>query len=207
VIIAIKLKGRKEKFQRICGLEIMGGGQGETFALAEQTCLKEFDETKGVMLVSPKVYSGDVVVRFKILGLTPATVVAVILSGSDMGESQELSIPENCDGDFSLWYGYKDNYFFVFKNVLHNATPFGRKNALPGEILISANNTMMIAGLYYDIEVGRKKNKLWLSINDELAFEVDDESPLSGGHIALRIRGTAGFKGAGLFKDLMIYSK
>lgn len=182
-------------------------GQGEVLAIGDQTCLKEDDETKGVMLISPKTYKGDVVLKFKVLGLTAASVVAVVLSGSDPGESAALTIPENYDGDFSLWYNEKENYFFAFKNAPHGLTPFVRRNPTPGEILASAPDNVMVAGVYYDVELGRKNDQLWLSVNDEEVFRVEDKKPLSGGHVALRIRGTAGFKGACLVKDLAIYSK
>ena len=181
-------------------------GQGKAFAIGDQFCLKEDDETKGAMLISPKAYKKDVVLKFKVLALTASSVVAVVLSGSDPGKSDSLTIPSDYDGSFNLWYEEKDNYFFAFKNAPHGFTPFVRKNSAPGIILASAPENKMVAGVYYDVEVGRKDNKLWLSINDEEVFMVEDEDPLSGGHVALRIRGTAGFTGGCLVKDLIIYS-
>ena len=181
-------------------------GQGKAFAFGDQTCLKEDNETKGAMLISPKAYKKDVVLKFKVLALTASSVVAVILSGSDPGKSDSLTILPDYDGNFNLWYEEKDNYFFAFKNAPHGFTPFVRKNSAPGIILASAPENKMVAGVYYDVEVGRKDNKLWLSINDEEVFMVEDDDPLSGGHVALRIRGTAGFTGGCLVKDLVIYS-
>lgn len=182
-------------------------GQGEVMALGEQTCLKEDDETKGLMIISPKSYSRNVILKFKVLALTAASVVAVVVSGSDSGESNALTISEDYDGDFSLWYDEKENYFFAFKNASHGLTPFVRKNPVPGEIIASASENKMVAGVYYDVEVGRRDNQLWLSIDDEEVFRTEDENPLSAGHLGLRIRGTAGFKGACLIKDLVIYSE
>ncbi|AHM63019.1 hypothetical protein D770_23870 [Flammeovirgaceae bacterium 311] len=182
-------------------------GAGEAFAIGNQLCLKEHDETKGVMLVSPMAYGEHVVLKFKVLALTAASVVAVVISGSDPGPSVSLSIPRDYDGNFNLWYEEKENYFFAFKNAPHGLTPFVRKNHGSGEILASAPDNSMVAGLYYDVEVGRSGNKLWLTINNEEAFVAEDIAPLSGGHVSLRIRGTAGFKGACLVKDLIIYSK
>jgi hypothetical protein len=82
-----------------------------------------------------------------------------------------------------------------------------RKNPGSGEELISAAENVMIAGFYYDIEVGREEEKLWLSIDGRKTFEVNDEDPLPGGHIAIRLRGTAGFKAGCLIKDMEILEK
>lgn len=182
-------------------------GQGEVLVLGDQICLKEDDETKGVMLMSPKSYSGDVVLKFNVLALTAASVVAVLISGSDVGASAALTIPEDYDGNFKLWYEEKENYFFAFKNASHGLTPFVRKNSTGGNNLASGAENKMLAGLYYEVEIGRVEDKLWLSIDNEEVFMTRDDHPLSGGHIGIRIRGTAGFKGACLIKDLTIYSK
>lgn len=207
-LVQDNLKGLKE--EKVSSNELINWriwGKGEVFNLGDQTCLKEYDETKGVMIVSPKAYGENVILKFKVLALTSASVVAVVISGSDPGRSDELIIPIDYDGNFNLWQEEKENYFFAFKNAPHGLTPFVTKNPKPGKILTSASKNFMVAGLYYDIEVGRKDNKLWLSIDNEKAFEINDEEPLSGGHVALRIRGTAGFKGACLIKDLIIFSE
>lgn len=179
-------------------------GQGEVFEVGEQICLKESDETKGVMLISPSPYEGDVIVRFEVLALTSASVIAVVLAGSNIGESNSLSIPEDYDGNFSFWSEKKDNYFFAFKNAPHGLTPFVAKNPTPGEILASADKNVMMPGLFYNIEVGKVGNKLWFSIDEQKIFEVHDDQVLFGGHVALRVRGTAGFTGACLIKNLSI---
>ena len=186
-------------------------GAGEAFYLSEQLCIREADETQGIMLISPVTYSGDLVLRFKILALTPASVIAVILAASDRGiEKKGLSLPENYDGSFGLWQREKDNYFFAFKNAPHNKTPFVVKytDARPGIELGAARENHMHAGKYYAVEIGKAGNKLWMVIDNERVFEAKDEgNPLNMGHIALRIRGTAGFKGAALFKDFSIFTK
>ena len=193
--------------QKISTAELMNWtllGEGEVGSLGEQVSLQEADISKGIMLVSPKIYGDNVIVKYKVLALTSATVIVTMLSVSDTGASEDLTIPENYDGNIGIWSNEKENYFFAFKNAPHNRTPFVRKNPGSGEELISAAENVMIAGFYYDIEVGREKDKLWLSIDGRKTFEVKDEAPLSGGHIAIRLRGTAGFKAGCLIKEMEI---
>lgn len=183
-------------------------GDGEITHMGEQLCIKEADESKGIMLVSPSSFNGTVVLKFKVLALTSASVMAVVLAATDEGKAK-LSIPDSYDGSFGLWQK-KNNYFFAFKNASHNKTPFVVKygNPFSGEELASAEDNYMMAGKYYSIELGKKENTLWLSIDGEKMFEVEDtDHPFQNGHVALRVRGTVGLLGAILIKDLKIYTE
>lgn len=180
-------------------------GIGEVSTLNNQVALREVKDSKGIMLISPDIYKNDVVLDFKVLALTPATVIVIMLSISDEGESKELTIPNDYDGSIGLW-DTKENYFFAFKNAPHNVTPFVKKNPRAKEPLITAKENRMVAGIYYEIEIGEKQGKLWLSIDGEKVFETVDTNPLTGGHVALRLRGTAGFSAGCLIKDLVISS-
>lgn len=182
-------------------------GMGEVSTWGDQLALKEADNTKGVMLVSPDSYGDNVIVRYKALALTPATVMVVVLSLSDEGKTTELTIPDNYDGNMGLLSNDKENYFYAFKNAPHNLTPFVRRYTNAKIDLASASENTMIAGVYYQIEVGRRGAKLWLSIDGVKIIEADDETPLSGGHIAIRLRGTAGFVAGCLIKDMKISTK
>lgn len=95
----------------------------------------------------------------------------------------------------------------ITKNAPHDVTPFVRKNPKAQQPLIAAKENSMIAGIYYEIEVGKMEGKLWLSIDGKKIFKTVDANPLGGGHIALRLRGTAGFSAGCLIKDLTISSK
>jgi len=181
-------------------------GKGEVSTWGDQVSLKEVDDSKGVMLISPEIFKNDVILNFKVYALTPATVIVAMLSVSDEGESDELTIPDNYDGSIGLWTEIKENYFIAFKNAPHNKTPFVKKNPKSQKPLIAAKENYMIAGIYYEIEVGKKKGKLWFSIDGEKVFETLDANPLTSGHIALRLRGTAGFSAGCLIKDLIISS-
>lgn len=182
-------------------------GQGESLDLGTQYCLKEAPVTKGVMIVSPKVYGDSVVVKFRTLALTSATVFVVMLSVADPGDPTTLTLPEDYDGDNAMWTSQKPGYFFAFKNAPHGVTPFVRKNPNAVKPLITAPADKMIPGQYYDVEVGQLGRRLYLKIDGEMIFETEDPEPLQGGHIALRLRGVAGFQAACLIKDFRIYTR
>lgn len=182
-------------------------GEGKAEKSGSQIAMQESDNSKGVMLVSPESYSSDVVVRYKTLALSSATVLVALVSLSDPGDSENISIPDNFDGSLGLFTNEKENYFFAFKNAPHNVTPFVRKSPATGETIASADKNSMIAGVYYDVEIGKVQGKLWLAVDGVKLFETEDATPLAGGHLALRIRGTAGFKAACLIKDLEIFTR
>ena len=186
----------------LIGWTLVGKGHAEKYGA--QIAMQESDDSKGIMLVSPDAYSGDIIVRYKVMALTPATVLVALVSLSDVGESLNLTIPEDFDGSLGLFTGEKENYFFAFKNAPHNVTPFIRKSPDVNNTLGSASENKMIAGIYYDIEIGKYGEKLWLSVDGEKIIEAEDSESLKGGHLALRIRGTAGFKAGCLIKDLEI---
>jgi hypothetical protein len=179
-------------------------GKGELSTWGDQLALKEAADTKGVMLLSPESYTGDIIVSYKVMALTPATVIVTLLAVSDLGESESITIPERYDGGIELWSKEKENYFIAFKNASHNYTPFIQKNPNAKESLASAKENIMNAGVYYSIEVGRQGGKIWLSIDGKRVVEANDDAPLLGGHIAIRLRGTAGFIAGCLIKDMKI---
>jgi len=183
-------------------------GMGKAFASGGGAfCMTENDSTLGAVMVSPVSYDGDVIVRYKTLALTSATVLVFMHSATDVG-SEKLTIPTGYNGNMGMWVNEKDNYFYAFRNAPHNFPPFLRKYPVPGgDAIAMANENFMLPGVYYDIEIGRVGNKLWLNVDGENIFETKDESVLSGGHLAFRIRGTAGFKAACLIKDVEIYSE
>jgi hypothetical protein len=148
-----------------------------------------------------------VIIRYKTMALTSATVLVFMHSATDVG-SDKLTIPIDYDGNMGLWVNEKDNYFYAFKNAPHNFPPFLRKYPVPGgEALAMATENFMLPGVFYDIEIGRVGNNLWLSVDGQKIIETEDKSILPGGHLAFRIRGTAGFKAACMIKEVEIYSE
>lgn len=173
-----------------------------------QFCLKENDSTLGVTLISPQYYKGDIVVRYKTMALTSASVLVVMLHASDLKSTNQLSIPDDYNGNMGMWVNEKSNYFFAFRNEPHNYTPFIRKYPIPGNnALTAAEKNIMLPGKYYSIEIGKIDNELWLAIDGEKVVKTTDSKELAGGHLIFRIRGTASLKAACLIKELEIYNK
>ena len=202
-----------EKYQKeVISAQDLGSwdfrGMGKAFESGGGSfCLTENDSTLGAVLISPASYTGDVIVRYKTLALTSATVLVFMHSASDVG-SEKLTIPVEYNGNMGLWVNEKDNYIYAFFNAPHNFPPFLRKYPVPGEdALVMASENFMLPGVYYAIEIGRIGNRLWLSVDGKKIIETEDESILSGGHLAFRIRGTAGFIAACLIKGVEIYSE
>jgi len=185
--------------------QLLGDGKVAS-VMGEQVSLEETGQSKGVMLLSPRYYEGDVVVRYKALALSPATVFVTVLSAKDQSGDQ-LTVPGNYDGTMGFWTSETRNYFFAFKNAPHGGTPFITKNPAAEKQANAPGQDGMIAGVYYDIEAGREGTKLWLSIDGKEVVNMVDDSLITGGHIAFRLRGTAGLPAIGLIKDLSIYTK
>ncbi len=179
-------------------------GQGEANKQGGQVLLREGESSLGVMLVSPESYPGDVVLRYRVQALTPATVIVTVLAASDKGETTALNLPESYDGSLSLWTSEKENYFFAYKNAPHGRTPFLRRNPDANSYLAMAEKNVMHAGQYYDVEVGKVKGKLWLSVDGKTVLQQTEKHPLTGGHISIRLRGTGGFPAACLIRDVQL---
>jgi hypothetical protein len=184
-------------------------GMGSAFAYGGgQFCLTENDSTVGAILISPESYAGDLILRYKTYALTSATVLVVMHSMSDLDSGDKLTIPKDYNGNMGLWVSEKENYFYAFRNAAHAYPPFIRRYPVPGnEALVMAQENFMLPGVYYSIEIGRVGQKLWLSVDGKQIIETEDRSILPGGHIAFRIRGSAGYKAACLIKDVEIYSE
>jgi hypothetical protein len=179
-------------------------GDGNTFKFAEQLYLDESEHSKGVVLLSPDYYRGDIVLRYKVLALSPGSVFVSIISAKDKNSSQ-LSIPEKYKGEMNFWSEEAENYFFAFKNASHNSTPFIKKNPNDNLFVTATDQDKMTVGVYYNIEVGRVGSELWLSIDDKIFTFMVDKNPIREGHIAFRLRGTAGLPAKCLIKDFEVY--
>lgn len=209
-IIGTPIFAQESEWQTIRSSELIKWnllGTGKVSQLGEQICLQETTGSKGITLVSPSSFDGSVRIQYKVFALTAATVIVTMTAVSDLGESEELTVPLEYDGGIGLWYNHTENYFFAFKNASHNRTPFVRKNPNSQQTLGSAETNVMIPGKYYSVEIGQDLDKLWLKIDDQIMFETSDKEALTGGHVAIRLRGTAGFEAAALIKDFKILNQ
>jgi hypothetical protein len=180
-------------------------GQGNGFVTHGQFFMEELEGSQGFMILSPEKYE-DVVLRYEVITLNPATVLVAILNASDIGNSNSLTLKENSD-TFSFWAKSVQDYMFAFRTQAHNSTPFLRKYpGMPEEKkqLALAEKDIMHSGWRHKIECGKKGNYLWLKIDEETIFDATDTTPLNAGKIALRVRGTASELGKCMIRNLEI---
>ena len=100
-------------------------------------------------------------------------------------------------------------YMFAFHNAAHNKPgPFIRKYPEPGtEPLVISEKSYMQSGIYYNVELGKVDNKLFLKIDGQLVLETIDPDYLEGGKLVIRIRGTAHELASCLIRNVKIYSR
>jgi len=180
-------------------------GKGNGFATHGQFFMEEVEGSVGFMLLSPDKYK-DVVLRYEVMTLNPATALVAILNASDIGASGELSINENSD-NFGFWANEVENYMFGFRVMAHNSTPFLRKHPAKdgnNSQIGLAEKDVMHSGWRYTVECGKKGKRIWLKIDDEILIDVEDAQPLEAGKIAIRVRGTGSEFGKCMIRNLEI---
>ncbi len=170
-----------------------------------QICLQEGENSQGVGLYTPLSYQGDVIMRYKIMPLNAATVLVNLLCLSDEGATTELTWPKDYDGSMAPILS-KDNYFVAFRNSPHATAPFINKNPKGGQLVIAERDNLL-PGVYYNVEVGRVGQKLWLTVDGEKVISVEDPNILPGGHLGIRLRGLVGHPAACVIRDVSILSK
>lgn len=181
-------------------------GKGKVFNIFNaQTCLSEAEDSQGLMLMSPESY-GDVMLKYKVLALTPATVLVTILSASDVSGRTTLTIPADYAGGMKLLNEDSKNYLFAYKNAPHGANPFILKNPGSVQTANASGPDLMVAGIYYDIEIVKTGKNIRMSIDGKQIVEMQDNSPIGSGNILFRIRGTAGLTASCLIRDLRIFT-
>lgn len=163
-------------------------GMGSSKAQFRMFYMEESPGSKGVMIVSPEPYEGDVTVSYEIMPMTAASVCVTILCASDTGIGESVTLPQGYDGSMSIWTQAIDNYFFAYHNGAHGRGPFIR--------LFPSNNTLfeykenvLRTGQFHQIEIRKRGSTLSFYVDGKRLYRVNDENPLDGGHIAFRLRG------------------
>lgn len=187
-----------EKWQKL--------GQGKGYVTHGQFYMEETEGSLGFMIFSPEKYK-DVVLRYEVMTMNPATVLVALLNASDIGVSTDLTITEDNEGSFGYWTKQAEDYMFGYRVMAHNSTPFLRKHPDSGTGSINiglAEKEVMHSGWRHKVECGRKGSRLWLKIDGKTIIDVTDETPLDAGKIAIRVRGTAGDLGKCMMRNLEI---
>lgn len=182
-------------------------GQGTIQSFRGQAVqMTEGVESGGMNLVSPEAQGKRVIVRYKVMALTPATVNAAFLSASRGGENTAIDLPEGFDGSFGP-YKKRDAYFFAFHNAPHQARPFIKPLYHDNEkfdSLDEAEDGVTDTGSWHDVELGRWDGRIWLKIDGRVVAEGTHAQPHGGGHTIFRIRGTGTEHASCLIRDVRI---
>ncbi len=174
----------------------------------KQLIMSETDSSKGIMIISPEIYGKSVILSYDVMTLRPATVLIVEFLAHNK-ENFDLELPDNYDGNVNYLFKNVNMYMFAFHNAAHNKPgPFIRKYPEPGmEPLVKANMQYLQSGIYYNVELGKIDEKLFLKIDGKTALETTDSNPFLGGKVILRIRGTAHETASCLIRNVKIYSR
>lgn len=180
-------------------------GNGLGYVSHNQFMMEEVEGSAGFMIFSPEKYN-DVVLRYEVMTMNPATVLVALLNASDLGSSIDLTFKDNSDS-FGFWTKEAEDYMFGFRVMAHNSTPFLRKHPVTegGNSGIGlAEKNVMHSGWRHSVECGKKGTRIWLKIDNEILIDVKDDKPLDAGRIAIRVRGTGSDLGKCMMRNLEI---
>ena len=182
-------------------------GMGQLNIVNKQAQVSESEGSQGVLLVSPGKFGNDLVVSYDVMTLRPATVLVnlISLSGDDQGG---LDLEDDFNAGLKFLRDSLNFYMLAFHNAPHNRFPFiNRYPVKSGNPLVEAEKSYMLPGIYYHIDAGREKDRIWLAVNGKKIIEALDPEPLGDGHFSFRIRGTGNEIASCLIKNVKIYSK
>ncbi|WP_282079356.1 hypothetical protein [Aquimarina algiphila] len=201
----------KVSSQELSGWETLG--KGKTSIQDHEFVFEEIDSSDGFFLISPKRYEGDMVLKYKIKPLSEASVLITLFSASDTAETLQLTLPEKNADEEAIWEWRREmnHYNLTFNNESHGYTPFFYKNisSLDRGFYLRKEENIMKSKEWVTVEIGKKENSVWFSLDDIIIFQRTDFSPLLGGHVIFRISGTTTKEKTILaeasIKDLVIY--
>ena len=181
-------------------------GDGQLSVANRQVYMAESTGSAGILLVSPAKFEGDHIVSYDVMALRPGTVLVALMSLSNTVDGGL-----KFEGDYNANLRYIINntnaYMIAFLNSPHNRFPFVNRFPSDANPLVEADRSYMQPGVYYHIDVGREKDRVWLAIDGEKVIEGVDPDPLGDGHFSFRIRGTAGETASCLIRNVKVYSR
>ena len=181
-------------------------GNGHLSAVNRQVYLAEDEGSAGVLLTSPTKYGKELVVSYDVMALRPGTVLVALMSLSNTGDGG-LAFDEGYDANLRYIANSTNAYMIAFLNAPHNRYPFINRFPAKNNPLVEDDRSHMQPGVYYHIDVGREKDRIWLAIDGEKIIEAVDPDPLGEGHFSFRIRGTANETASCLIRNVKIYSR
>ncbi|AWX45834.1 hypothetical protein HME9304_02864 [Flagellimonas maritima] len=185
--------------------------KGKTTVEDDMLIVEETEGSDGYFLISPKEYETDFTLTYKVKALSESTVLITLFSVLQEGNYGTFSVPPISATPREVW-DWRSNmkqYNLTINNRSHGITPFFFKNIPPSSRGFNERlevNIMEI-GQWYDIEIGKKENRLWFKMNGKTFFDVEDTDPYQKGRLIFRISGTTGEKvifAKAAFKDIVI---
>jgi len=180
-------------------------GKGQLSAVNKQVYLAESQGSAGVLLTSPMKYGEELVVSYDVMALRPGTVLVALLSLSNSGDGR-LEFEKDYDANMGYIANSTNAYMIAFLNAPHNRYPFINRFPAKNNPLVEDDKSHMQPGVYYHVDVGREKDRIWLAIDGEKIIEAADPIPLGEGHFSFRIRGTAAETASCLIRNVKIYT-
>lgn len=185
--------------------------KGKSTVQDDMLIVEETEGSDGYFLISPKLYPKDFTLNYKVKALSESTVLINLFSVLQDGDNSSFSLPPNTSTPREVWdwRTAMKHYNLTYNNRSHGNTPFFFKNTEPNSIASreKLDENIFEVGRWYDVEVGKKDNRVWFKLNNKIHFDIEDPNPLKGGRLIFRISGTTGGKiifAKAAFKDIVI---
>lgn len=199
LLISLTASGQSMKQEKISPKELSTWktlDKGKSTLKDDALIIEETEGANGYFLISPKSYKGDFVVRYKVKALSESSVIITLFFASQKENIGELILPasEAPSEEFWKWRSNMQHYNLTFNNRSHNYKPFFLKNLSPlsrGFYETLPDNITQV-GQWYEVEIGKKDNRLWFNLDGKTHFDIEDCNPLKEGHLIFRISGTTG---------------
>lgn len=185
--------------------------KGKSTIQDDELIVEETEGSDGYFLISPKVYDKDFMLNYKVKAMSESTVLITLFSVIRNDREEAFVLPPDTATPREVW-GWRSgmqHYNLTFNNKSHGNKPFFFKNISPDSRGFNErlSENIVEVGKWYDVEIGKKENRLWFKLNNEIYFDIKDLNPLEEGHLIFRISGTAGEKtifAKAAFKDIVI---
>lgn len=170
--------------------------KGKSTVQDNMLIVEETEGSNGYFLISPKEYETDFTLTYKVKALSESTVLITLFSVLQEGDNGTFSVPAVTATPREVWdwrSGMK-HYNLTINNRSHGITPFFFKNVPPSTRGFNERleENIMEVGQWYDVEIGKKENRLWFKLNGKTFFDVEDADPYNTGRLIFRISGTTG---------------
>lgn len=185
--------------------------KGKSAVQGDELIVEETKGSDGYFMISPKKYPSDFKLNYKVKAMSESTVLITLFSVLQDNGTEGFQLPAETatPRDVSNWRSEMEHYNLTINNRSHGITPFFFKNVPPSSRGFNEKlqENIMEVGQWYDVEIGKQKNRLWFKLNGKKFFDVEDADPYKKGRLIFRISGTTGEKtifAKAAYKDIVI---